>query len=254
MPTPSRSTYVFSGVGKIGSLALLNNTPLANGIAFGAASVSLNLTTEGTYDWGVSTAVAASIAQITYDPALFRWKRSRGGVLVPPNVCFEGNADVTFGGLGSGPIQTSANAGDDIGGFTAGNFASYPLTNNRSSLGLFQNNTSVVPTGYGFKARIPLVAGQLRTINFYVFVRSQVNKTATGTFTAHLMDGTAADVSTTVLSISGSGGATYFFNRITIQVRAGISCDLICNFLLTSTTGITTVTGDAIGIQAITMA
>lgn len=254
MPTPSRSTYVFSGVGKIGSLQLVSNTPIANGTVFGAPSLSVNLTTEGTYDWGCATAVATTSAQITYDPTLFRWKRSRGGILVPSNIVFGGPSEVTPNGLAAGPIQMSANAGDDMGGASSGANASYPLTNNTASLGLFQNNTAVVPTGYGCRIRIPLVAGELRTINFYVFVRSQINKGSTGTFTAHLSDGTAADVSTTVVSVSGAGGASYFFNKITIKARAGISCDLICTWLLTQTSGVTPITGDAIGIQAITMA
>lgn len=246
-------TTVFTGVGKIGSLALVSNSAIASGTVFAAPTLSLNISNEGVYDWGCTTAIGTSAA-VSYDPGIWRWKRSRGGVLVPPNIVFGGPSEVTPSGLTNGPIQISANAGDDEGGNSSGNAASYPLTNNLSSLGLFQNNSTVVPTGYGCRIRIPLIAGQLRTINFYVFVRSQVNKGSTGTFTAHLMDGTAADVSTTVVSVSGAGGATYFFNKITIKVRAGISCDLVCTWLLTQTSGVTAVTGDAIGLQAITMA
>lgn len=238
-----------------GSLVLNSNTNIASGATFGSISLSVNLTTEGTYDWGIVTAAASAAQQIAYDPALWRWKQARVATLTPKGgLIFGGTSDVVAGGLTQGPISFSANAGDDLGGASSGATATYPLTGARSLAGLFQNTTLVVPTGYGFDQRIPLVAGQTRTINFYVFIRSQVNKTATGTFTAHLMDGSAADVTTTVVSTSGAGGATFFVNKITLTVKPATSCLLACSFILTSTTGVTGTTGDAIGIQAITMA
>jgi hypothetical protein len=238
-----------------GSLALISNTFIVKGATFGVTSLSVNLTTEGTYDWGLSTANLSTYLQLTNDAGLWRWKRSRGGLLVPPAGIFAfGPSEITVGGLLSGPIAFSANAGDDAGGPSSGNNASYPLTNSKALYGQFQNNTTVVPLGYGVGVRIPLAANQLRTINLYCGVRCQLGKAITGTITAHFMDGSAGDVSTTITSNDpGSTGALYSVYKVVFQAKPAQSTILLLNLIVTATTGIVTQNGDAIVMAGVTI-
>jgi hypothetical protein len=246
--------YTSGSAGSAGSLALVGApTLIASAVNFGASvTLALNVSNEGTYDWLV-VLNALGAASDNYFAQNYRWKKSRGELIVPQGLKWSYSSDIAFGGAAQGPIGYIANAGDD-GGDGSGTSASFPLTSptNRAIGGVFQNVTTVVPLGYGFRLRIP-IGTAIRTVNLYSGCRSQVNKTSTITIAAHLLDGSAGDVSTNLISTSGAGGATYFVWKTVFQAKGGAPTDLIISQILTASTGVTGVAGDAVVLAAVTI-
>lgn len=247
-------TQISSGsAGSAGSLAFVSNALVAQGINI-AAPFPLNVSNEGTYDWICTSRRGVASTLDLADPQTYRWKKNRGSIWVPgAGVFWNASSDLTPSFDGNGGFSISANAGDDAGLGVGGNQSTFPLTANRVSIGVLQNNTAIVPQGYGWSFRIPLQS-VLRTINVYHATRVQFNgKTCQTVLTAHLMDGSAGDVSVTCgPNTSTAGGALTSCFKTVFQAKAPVFTYLIVTSVYTSNS-ITTVSGDASYWAAVTI-
>lgn len=231
------------------SLSLVSNTLVQQGVTFGAPT-ALNVSTDGTYDWLCCSTSGLSAFTGFSDPQTYRWKKSRTGLWVPDGLSWNANSSLSATWVG-GAFSVSANSGDDAGLGNGGTDPTFPLTNNTKIIGAFQNITTVVPQGYSWTLRIPIYNTQ-RTINIYHGNRAQLNKTALSTITAHMMDGSVADVTASCPNAGSAGGANIVGYKTVLQAKAASFCYLMITSVFTST-GATGNTGDALLWCAVTM-
>ena len=205
------TAFVDSAIGGAGSLTISVNNALA----------ALNVTTDGTIDWAVIDPNNAGI--VDFDTWLFRWKR-KGGFLARNIKAFGNSAHVLRTGYNSAvnaPIAVTANAGDesvDIGD-SLGTFGT-PLTAAHTAGAL--NPADVNGTDYGWTILAPSKTSNSRLRVYISFPNASGNGTINAS--AHLWDGSAADVAVALVSPSAPGQ-----NFFEINFKSQISSFLTVN-------------------------
>jgi hypothetical protein len=172
-------------------------------ISQAAAPATLNLTSQGTNDWFITTGVALGSSQPSTTDATFYWKKSGVGLMHKSFVFYYSSGSVQPGASASqtgGPLSFTATQADTA--YAAGaSVVTPPPTAFHPYI-----QTSASPTaggGYGFQFQVPS-NGASRTLRLYLAVQGILNP-GSATVTAHLMDGSATDAVTT-LTDSGTGG------------------------------------------------
>lgn len=211
-------TLAASGGGASGSLA----------ISSAVASGSVNLTTQGSLDWLMVS--PNNNATNYFNPVAWRWKISNGELSRTFRFLASAAGVSTEGANSGGAVSFSASSGDD-GADTSESFASpgaNPLTNASSWRGVFAN---AGVTGYGFQFSCQSNS-QPRTLKLYVKLAPAVAQVGIKV-TAHLLDGSAADVTQTLATI----GATPQTNVITINFNSATASRLIVTALVNINAG-----------------
>ena len=197
-------------------------------IAQAAAPASVNLTTEGTFDWFMYSGTGGTSQQL--DARLsFLYKTLGGGFYqrTLTGVFTQAGGGPSIGvNTTGGPIAFSASAGDcahpaGIGAPTL------PLT----SFAPYSFWSDTVP-GFGYQFSVESNSVQ-RTLRLYVGGGGS-STTANIKVTAHLMDGSAPDVSVNILStLVGAAGPAY---KVTITFQSATPSKLLLTAFITSIT------------------
>jgi hypothetical protein len=190
-----------------------------SGTSIPAPSATINLSTvPGIIDWFVYTFLTVNAPSALGDlTGSFHW-RTLGGLKILQT--FRSTWGTAWFGLvdtpNVPPTAFSANASDDssIDSWDGGTGPVHPLTAVAKCLALRATNAINFPDGWGYSLRIP--AGQKpTTIELYLGVMN-LNLDVT----AHLTDGSAADVVVTISDSSGAGGALSF-QKVSFTFNAG---------------------------------
>lgn len=197
-------------------------------IASTSAPSTVNLTTEGTYDWWVVTGTASGGAQLGTNAFVFKPK---GGALVPNTFkavvsSHTGMISTSASGAASGgPVAFSASAGDAFMPLGNGSSAAIPP----SSFAPYLQWTST-DVGFGFTFAVDANSVS-RTLKLYLGVGA-FSSNEDVTVTAHLMDGSASDVSTVcTATFSGSAGVGF---EVTITFQSANPTKLVVSSIVTA--------------------
>jgi hypothetical protein len=210
--------------------------------AIQASPLTVNLSTEGTYDWMYLGGFAGAAISGNCPEASSAFKphyKFLNGRLIN-NLRLATTAQ-NAAGTSSSQFTFNSVSGDDASFDEAGGASSPFLINRAASPFWLSNNNGLFFYPFGFQWRdIPLSTTAARTLRFYVFINN-----CTATLTARLSDGSAADVST---SVTNGSTAEYI---ITVNVTPGnasatLSVTLLCSSFNTS--------ASQVGISAVTMA
>jgi hypothetical protein len=206
-----------------------------------ASPLTVNLSTEGSYDWMLLTGYAGgAVAPNVESATAFKnhWKAGNGRLLSAFRLLQ--NAQLAAG-TDTSQFTWNSTSGDDAAFNETVNPAKQPMVSRAGDPFWFGNNNSLFFYPFGFQWRdIPLSTLTPRTLKFYVYVNN-----ATVTLTARLSDGSAADASTVMTTSSTS---EYI---VTVHVTPGsFGAMLNVSLMLTSFN----TSASRVGISAVTMA
>lgn len=192
-------------------------------IASAVAPATLNLTTDGAYDWVAISPNNNTTAD--YIPQSWRWKLNNGELSRNiRNITISGVSPAGEGAPSGSALSLTANAGDEVGDVTD-NFSApgaSPLTNSTAWRGLFN---SAGQTGYGW--RLSCASNSVtRTLKLYVTLQPAVGQFGIRV-NAHLLDGSVADVHVDLATV----GTTPQTNVITITFASASPSQLVVTAL-----------------------
>lgn len=221
------------GTGSLTLSSAIQSTPL-----------TVNLSTQGTYDWMFIFFTGGSLSgNMPETVGIFKLHSKMLNGRLLSNFRFVPNAQLSDGAtFGSSNFTFNSNSGDDASLNETVNPAGTPLVNRQGGF-FFNNNNNLFFYPFGFQWRdIPLPNFTPRTLKFYVVVNN-----ATATMTARLSDGSAADASVSV----NPGGLITAEYIITLNVTPGsFGATLSVSWLTTSFVN----GASGCGITAVTMA
>jgi hypothetical protein len=242
--TSTSTNLTSTQVQKIAGGNTVGTGTLSLSSAIQSSPLTVNLSTEGTYDWMFIFFTGGSLAGNTPEATgtfKLHSKMLNGRLL--NNFRFVPNAQLADGAtFGTSNFTFNSNSGDDASLNETVNPAGTPLVNRQGGF-FFNNNNSLFFYPFGFQWRdIPLPNFTPRTLKFYVVVNN-----ATATMAARISDGSAADASVSV----NPGGLITAEYVITLNVTPGsFGATLSVSWLTTSFVN----GASGCGITAVTMA
>lgn len=202
-------------------------------LAFGsivAAPATVNLTTEGLKDWLIVSPQNSGVD--IYNRQAWRWKALGGDLLLRWRWIASGVGSSFITSSTGGATAFSASNGDDAAD-PGDNFAgvgAYPL----AAVTPYRGIAYVAPLNtFGFSLSCE-ANSVLRTLNLYIG-SSTGGVSCTTTITARLEDGSASDISTTIVAVTG----LLVYNQVPITFKSSSGSRLIVTIMITASNGAT---------------